>query len=116
MKINIKDVFEKDSGDVRIHTNNRLDMEQVFAEALAEDTDKNEAMQEPVMSEPEAVEQPEPERDEAGKAPAETEGQYGEALGLDIREEPVQAEQAEEAVSYTHLDVYKRQRFRSNKR
>ena len=96
MKINIKDVFEKDSGDVRIHTNNRLDMEQVFAEALAEDTDKNEAMQEPVMSEPEAVEQPEPERDEAGKAPAETEGQYGEALGLDIREEPVQAEQAEE--------------------
>ena len=99
MKINIKDVFEKDSGDVRIHTNNRLDMEQVFAEALAEDTDKNEAMQEPVMSEPEepeAVEQPEPERDEAGKAPAETEGQHGEALGFDIREEPVQAEQAEE--------------------
>ncbi len=33
MKINIKDVFEKDERDVRIQTNERLDVDELFAEA-----------------------------------------------------------------------------------
>lgn len=37
MKINIKDVFEKDGGTVNVHTNDRLNMDEVFAEALQED-------------------------------------------------------------------------------
>ncbi len=35
MKINIKDVFEKEEKDVHIHTNDRLDIDEIFAEAGA---------------------------------------------------------------------------------
>lgn len=33
MKINIKDVFEKEDKDIRIHTNDRLDIDEIFSEA-----------------------------------------------------------------------------------
>ena len=39
MKINIRDVFEKEEKNVRIHTNDRLDIDEVFAEAVIDETD-----------------------------------------------------------------------------
>ena len=44
MKLNIKDIFEKDENDIHVHTNDRLDVDEVFAEAEAEmDGERTEA-------------------------------------------------------------------------
>ena len=66
MKINIKDIFEKDEGTSSVHTNSRLDVEEVFSEALSPESEA-EAEPAPGYEEepaPEAEPAPEPETEE----------------------------------------------------
>ncbi len=88
MKINIKDVFEKQTGDVRIHTNDRLDVEEVFAEALADDRQKD-AEAESSQAEPE------PEREEKLKEPESEDLQKEPPEPEDIQKEPEPEQQSE---------------------
>ena len=63
MKINIKDIFEKDEGTSSVHTNSRLDVEEVFSEALSPESEA-EAEPAPGYEEepaPEAKAEPAPE-------------------------------------------------------
>lgn len=68
MKINIKDVLEKDKKDIHVQTNDRLDIEEVFAEAAKEVAEDGEEKKEP---------EPDAEADDESEAKAEQESEPG---------------------------------------
>ena len=89
MKINIKDIFEKDEGTSSVHTNSRLDVEEVFSEALSPESEA-EAEPAPGYEEepaPEAEPAPEPETEEESAPEPEPE--------IEPEPEPVPEEESE---------------------
>ena len=82
MKINIKDIFEKDEGTSSVHTNSRLDVEEVFSEALSPES---EAEVEPA---PEPEEKPEPEAKAEPAPEPETEEESAPEQEPEIESEP----------------------------
>ncbi|MFQ7103539.1 MAG: hypothetical protein ACLRQA_10925, partial [Anaerovoracaceae bacterium] len=88
MKINIKDVFEREEKDVHIHTNDRLDIDEIFAEAgaVAEEHEPADDMGE---EQAESEEQAEPEE---SPEPEEASGP-----GEQLREQAGQEEETETA-------------------
>lgn len=110
MKINIKDVFEKQNGDFRVHTNDRLDVEEVFAEALADDRRRRvrpetevepENAQPETEAEPEAVQEEPQQESESDKAEARAPEEKQEEPQQDTENEyvPDKPEKAEEEES-----------------
>lgn len=110
MKINIKDVFEREEKDVHIHTNDRLDIDEIFAEAgaVAEENEPADDMGEE-QTEPE--EQPEPEeasgpgeqlREQAGQEEeTETAAEAQETEGPPETEEQTEMEEQTESEEVT---------------
>lgn len=88
MKINIKDVFEREEKDVHIHTNDRLDIDEIFAEAgaVAEENEPADDMGE---------EQAEPEEQAESEESPEPEEASGP--GEQLREQAGQEEETETA-------------------
>ena len=88
MKINIKDVFEREEKDVHIHTNDRLDIDEIFAEAgaVAEENEPADDMGE---------EQAEPEEQAESEESPEPEESSGP--GEQLREQAGQEEETETA-------------------
>lgn len=98
MKINIKDIFEKDEGTSSVHTNSRLDVEEVFSEALSPESEA-EAEPAPGYEEepaPEAELEPEPEEESAPEQEPEIEPEPDSEVEIELAHE-VQAEPATEA-------------------
>ena len=98
MKINIKDIFEKDEGTSSVHTNSRLDVEEVFSEALSPESEA-EAEPAPGYEEepaPEAEPEPEPEEESAPEQEPEIEPEPDSEVEIELAHE-VQAEPATEA-------------------
>ena len=89
MKINIKDIFEKDEGTSSVHTNSRLDVEEVFSEALSPES---EAEVEPA---PEPEEKPEPEAKAEPAPEPETEEESAPEQEPEIESEPEIEDEAE---------------------
>ncbi len=88
MKINIKDVFEREEKDVHIHTNDRLDIDEIFAEAGAV-AEENEPADDMGEEQAESEEQAEPEE---SPEPEEASGP-----GEQLREQAGQEEETETA-------------------
>ena len=109
MKINIKDVLEKDKKDVHVQTNDRLDIEEVFAEAAKEVAEDGEEKKEPEPdAEADAESEAETEQEsEPGAKPeadaesgAEPETESASDVGPEIDAEPEAA--TEKAAEETH--------------
>ena len=109
MKINIKDVLEKDKKDVHVQTNDRLDIEEVFAEAAKEVAEDGEEKKEPepdaeadVESEAETEQESEPgaEPEADAESGAEPETESASDVGPEIDAEPEAA--TEKAAEETH--------------
>lgn len=106
MKINIKDVFEREEKDVHIHTNDRLDIDEIFAEAgaVAEEHEPADDMgEEQAESEEQAEPEESPEPEEAsgpGEQLREQAGQEEEtetAAEAQETEEPPETEEQTES-------------------
>lgn len=105
MKINIKDIFEKDEGTSSVHTNSRLDVEEVFSEALSPESEA-EAEPAPGYEEepaPEAEPEPEPEEESAPEQEPEIEPEPDSEVEIELAHE-VQAEPATEAESEPEIE------------
>lgn len=89
MKINIKDIFEKDEGTSSVHTNSRLDVEEVFSEALSPES---EAEAEPA---PGYEEEPAPEAKAEPAPEPETEEESAPEQEPEIESEPEIEDEAE---------------------
>lgn len=112
MKINIKDVFEREEKDVHIHTNDRLDIDEIFAEAgavaeehgpaddMGEEQTELEEQPEPEESpEPEELPEPEeqPEPEEVTEPEEQPELEEASGPGEQLREQAGQEEETETA-------------------
>lgn len=100
MKINIKDVFEREEKDVHIHTNDRLDIDEIFAEAgaVAEENEPADDMGEE-QAEPEEASGPgEQLREQAGQEEeTETAAEAQETEGPPETEEQTEMEEQTES-------------------
>ena len=94
MKINIKDVFEREEKDVHIHTNDRLDIDEIFAEAGAV-AEENEPADDMGEEQAEPVEQAESEESLEPEESPEPEEASGP--GEQLREQAGQEEETETA-------------------
>lgn len=111
MKINIKDVFEREEKDVHIHTNDRLDIDEIFAEAgaVAEENEPADDMGEE-QAEPEEASGPgEQLREQAGQeeetetaAEAQETEEQTESEESPEPEEQVEPEEETEAADAGH--------------
>lgn len=96
MKINVKDVFEKDDKNIHVHTNDRLDIDEVFAEAGVDHPHKEQV----TSNEAESISKPVeaetiPASDEAA-AEEISEGTAQETAEEDSSEETVEEQTVEE--------------------
>lgn len=104
MKINIKDVFEREEKDVHIHTNDRLDIDEIFAEAgaVAEENEPADDMGEEQAESEEASGPGEQLREQAGQEEeTETAAEAQETEGPPETEEQTEMEEQTESEEVT---------------
>ena len=100
MKINIKDVFEREEKDVHIHTNDRLDIDEIFAEAgaVAEEHEPADDMgEEPPETEEQLESEELPEPEEVTEPEEQPEPEEASGSGEQLREQAGQEEETETA-------------------